>query len=271
MTTHAPAAGSAPGRYETRGTGRVGSDLPVEVHVGDLPGPLLARSRDIGVGGLCIATPSSFALKSVRRVVIGLSSGPISLEAEGRWQFDATGDDLVLSGLAFTDPSPEAVETLSNLVLESGRALARFLYAHSELREFGLEEVLGLAQITRFRDIGAGRTVYRQDTARPGEDSVFVVASGGVCIQARARGAREVTLARLAPGSLFGGMPLVGDAPHPESAVAESDCRLLEIDRDAYRYLEGSRPWLAQRLAFAVARGYARRVQEILVRLRDQL
>jgi CRP-like cAMP-binding protein len=271
MSTYAQDASAAPGRYEARGTGRVGSDFPVEVHVAELPAPLLARSRDIGVGGMCIATPSTFALKSVRRVVIGLASGPIAIDAEGRWQYDASGDDLILSGLAFPDPSPEAIEILSNLVLESGRALARFLYAQSELRDFGLEEILGLAQITRYRDVSAGRYIYRQDTAQAGEESVFVVVRGAVCLTARARGAREVTLAKLAPGQVFGGMPIVGESAHPESAVAETDCRLLEIDRDAFRYLEGARPWLAQRLAFAVARTYTRRLHEILARVRDQL
>lgn len=273
MRTHAQ--GSEPsgpaGRSEIRGSGRVGSDLPVELHVAELPAPLLARSRDIGVGGICVATPSPFALKSVRRVVIALPAGAVTVEAEGRWQVDATGDDLLLSGLAFPAPSAEAIEALSHFVLETGRTLARFLYAQSELRDFGLEEILGLAQITRFCDVNAGHFIYRQDTARTGEDSIYVVARGGVCLQARARGAREVTLARLQAGQVFGGMPLVGEATHPESAVAESDCRLLEIDRDSFRYLETARPWLAQRLAFAVARTYTRRLQEILARVRDQL
>ena len=264
-------AGTSAGRNEFRGSGRVGSDLPVELHVAELPAPLLARSRDIGVGGMCIATPSPFAMKSVRRVVIGLPSGHLTVEAEGCWQVDATGNDAILSGITFPSPSPEAVEALTNFVLESARTLARFLYAESELRDFALEEILGLAQITRFCDVTAGRFIYRQDTAQPGEDSIFVIARGQVTLQARTRGTREVTLARLQPGQVFGGMPLVGDASHPESAVAESHCRLLEIDRDAFGYLEKTRPWLAQRLAFAVARTYTKRLHEILGRIRDQL
>jgi CRP-like cAMP-binding protein len=271
MSTHGSPAGVQAAQHDARGGGRVGSDLPVELHVAELPGPLAARSRDIGVGGICVATPSAFALKSVKRVVIGLPSGPLSLEAEGCWQFDASGDDMVLSGLAFPSLSPEAIETLSNLVLESGRTLARFLYAQSDLRSFGLEEVLGLAQITRFRDVNAGHFVYRQDTAEPGDDSIFLVSRGAITLQARARGAREIPLAHLQVGELFGGMPLVGDAPHAESALAECDSRLLEIDRVAYQYLASARPWLAQRLAFTVARTYTRRLHDILARIRDRL
>jgi len=271
MTSQESLLGVDPLRHDARGAGRVGSDLPVELHVAELPGPLAARSRDIGLGGICVATASAFALQSVKRVVIGLPSGPLSLEAEGRWQFDASGDDGVLSGFAFPSLSQDAIESLSNLVLESGRALARFLYAQSDLRDLGLEEVLGLAQITRFRDVSAGRFVYRQDAAESADDSIFLVSRGAVSLHARARGSREICLARLQVGDLFGGMPLVGDAPHPESALAESDCRLLEIDRDAYRYLFAARPWLAQRLAFTVARIYARRLHAVLGRIRDQL
>ena len=40
---------------------------------------------------------------------------------------------------------------------------------------------------------------------------------------------------------------------------------------DAFGYLEKTRPWLAQRLAFAVARTYTKRLHEILGRIRDQL
>lgn len=264
-------SGSAGSHHEVRGSGRVGSDLPVEIHLSDLPAPLPARSRDIGVGGICIATPTVFALKSVRRAVIGLPSGPLALDAEGVWQFDASADDVVLSGLAFLDPPAESIETLSNLVLESGRALARFLYAHSDLKDFGLEEVLGLAQITRFRDVPAGRSVFRQDTTHQGEDSIFIVARGGVALEAHPRRGREVVLARLGPGRLFGGLPLLGPLTHAESAVAESDTRLLEIDRDAFRYLENARPWLAQRLALAVIRAHAARLHEMLARVRGAL
>ncbi len=260
-----------PARSEIRSSGRVGTDLPVDLHVSELPAPLPARSRDLGVGGVCIATASPFALKSVRRVVIGLPSGPLTLDAEGRWQVDASGDDVVLSGLAFSNAPPEAIEVLSSFVLDNVAELARFLCGQSELRDFGLEEILGLAQITRFTDVPAGRFLYRQGTAQPREDSIYIVASGTICLQARARNAREVTLARLSPGQVLGGMPLLAESPHPESAVAETDCRLLEINRDSFRYLENARPWLAQRLAFAVVRTYTRRLHDVIGRLRDKL
>jgi CRP-like cAMP-binding protein len=265
MGTERGGSGGQSGRGARRAA-RVGSDLPVQLYADGLRGPLPARSREIGAAGICIATPSAFALKSVRRVVISLPSGPLSLEADGRWQLDAPADDVVLSGLEFVDPSPEAIEALDILVLETGRKLAQFLATESDLRTLGREEIVGLAHTTRFRDVTAGRRIYQQGTTRPGEDSIFVVGRGSVILQLRVREVTDVTLARLGPGRIFGGMPLVAEASHAETAIADTDTRLLEIDRDAYRYLVTARPALAQGLAFAVARAYGARLLDVLSR-----
>lgn len=256
---------------ETRGSVRVGVDAPAELHVAGLPAPLPGRCRDISVGGACVATPSVFILKDLRRIVIGLPSGPVRMEAEGRWQFDASADDLVLSGLAFHKPSPEALEAISALVLDTGRSLAHFLYSHGDLRELELDEVVGVAQVTRLREVGAGRYVYQQDSAHPGEDSIFVVERGAVQLQIRTASGRDLPIARLERGQIFGGMPLVCDEPHAESAIAESDLRLLEIHRDVFRYLGRARPWLAHRLSATVVRVNARRLHQVLSRLRQEL
>ncbi|CAG0995248.1 hypothetical protein MYXO_02643 [Myxococcaceae bacterium] len=256
---------------ETRGSVRVGIDAPVELHVAGLPAPLPGRCRDVSVGGVCVATPSVFVLKDLRRIVIGLASGPVRLDAEGRWQFDASADDLVLSGLAFVNPSPDAVEAISRLVLDTGRSLAHFLYSKGELRDLELDEVVGVAQVTRLRDVSAGRYIYRQETAERGEDSIFIVESGSVRLQIRTGSGRDLAIARLEPGQLFGGMPLVCDAPHAETAVADGNVRLLEIHRDVFRYLSRARPWLAHRLSSTVTRVNARRLHQVLARLRSEL
>lgn len=271
MKPAAPQRGLTAEQGETRGSPRVGVDAPVELHVAGLPAPLPGRCRDISVGGACVATPSIFVLKDLRRIVIGLPTGPLRLEAEGRWQFDACADDLVLSGLAFHNPPPDAVEAISQMVLETGRSLAHFLYSHGELRELELDEVVGVAQVTRLRDVGAGRYIYRQETAEPGEDSIFIVESGAVLLQIHTGSGRELPIARLTPGQVFGGMPLVCDEPHAETAIAEGNTRLLEIHRDVFRYLGRARPWLAHRLSSTITRVNARRLHHVLARLRQEL
>lgn len=257
--------------FELRGTPRVGADFEVELHVSDLPAPLVARTRDIGVTGACVATSSPFAIKSLHRVVVHLPAGRLSLEAEGRWQRETKTDSAILTGVSFIEPPASAVDVLWDVVLDAGKELARFLYSHTDLNGMGVEEALGLAQISRYRDVPAGQTIYRQDSARPGEDSIFLVTRGSVLLQVRVRDARETLFARLGPGQIFGGMPLIAEAPHAESAVADSVVRLLEIDRDAWSYLRSAKPWLAHRVASSLDRVVARRLRDVLVRVRDAL
>jgi len=256
---------------ELRSDPRVGVDFPVDVYTTDLPGPLPGRTRDLGVGGVCVVTPSSFAIKAICRVVLTLPSGVLQLEAGGQWQREVPAEDLVLTGIRFHDPPEAAVDVLWEIVIQAGKQLARFLHHKSDLKELGLEEAMGLAQVSRLRNIPTGGWIYRQDTAQPGEDSIFIITRGTVVLQTRVRDAREVMLARLSVGEMFGGLPLFGDVPHAESAVAETDLLLFEVDRGAYGYMRGAKPWLAHRLAQAGTRSYARHLREVLTRLRDRL
>ncbi len=250
---------------------RVGVDFPVAVYSADLAGPLAGRARDLSVTGVCVATPSPFAFKSTSRVVLTLPTGPIALEAEGLWQHEVASDDIVLTGLAFREPDRECVEQLWDVILERGKQLTRFLYAGSDLCDLTLEDGMGLAQVTRIRDLAVGNYVYRQDGADVNEDAIWILAQGHIVLQFRVRDVREVPFARLGPGSLLGGLPLTAGTPHAESAVADSAIRLLEIDRNAYQFLLTAKPWLALRLAQSVSRVQSQRVRELAARLRDKL
>ena len=130
---------------------------------------------------------------------------------------------------------------------------------------------MGLAQVTRYRDVARGQTIHREDQIDSGEESIFLAAEGEVVLEARVRGARNVTFERLGPGRLFGGTPLLTGLPPSETALAASDCRLLEIDRSAFEYLCSAKPWLAQRVSQAVSRAQMRRAREVLLRNRDGL
>lgn len=261
----------SPRGAELRAVPRVGFDVPVWVHSSELPGPLSARSRDLGIGGVCVATATRFALRSVRRVVIQLADGMLELEAEARWQQEAPGEGALLTGIAFLDPGPEALDRLWNAVIERGRDVARFLCSRSDLADFGIEEAMGMAQVTRLRDVPTGGWIYHQGKSVPGEDSIFLVASGSVVLQCRVRDAREVPVDRLEAGRLFGGLPLLAGTPPAESAVAATNACLLEIDGAAFHYLERARPWLAERIAHAVVRIHASRLHGMLLRAAHRL
>ena len=135
---------------------RVGTDLPVEIYSSEFSGPLPGRTRDLSVGGACIATASPFSAKCVHRINLMLPNRNLTRRAEGRWQRESPADDLVLTGVGFDDPGPDELDALWWVVTSSGQQLARFLHERSSLQELGLEEAMGLAQCTRYKDIPIG-------------------------------------------------------------------------------------------------------------------
>ncbi len=225
----------------------------------------------MSIAGACLATPTPFAIKGVRRVVLAFPAGPLSLQAEGCWQREVSGDELLLTGVAFPAPTPEALDALWDAVFSAGQKLARFLHERTRLHELGVEEALGLAQLSRTREVPAGRFLYRQDRSEPGSDSIFLVMRGRVALQVRVRGSREMETERLEVGALFGGLPLLGAVDHADSAAAVEDARLLEIDRAAFRYLRVAKPWLGYRLSQLLLRQHAERLTRLTARLRDEL
>ena len=251
---------------DIRSNPRVGTDIPVEIYTGDFGGGLLGRSRDLSIGGACIATQSPFSIKSVQRIVLSLPTQNLTLDAVGCWQREDPLENIVLTGVAFDNPHTDQLELVWDLVLDSGKKLARFLYERTALHELGLEEAMGLAQVTRFRTYRTGDMIYRQGThgATAATDSIFLITEGNVTLQLRIRDAVEQPLVRLSAGDLFGGLPLLADIAHAESAVADSDLRLLEVDRAAFRHLRSMKPWLGHRLGVALLRVHAIRMAETL-------
>ena len=256
---------------DLRATPRVALQVPAQLYSTDLSGPLPGMTRDISICGACIATPAPFAIKSLQKVVFSLASGPLAIDAIGSWQHDVDNEDIILTGLQFEDPPPAALDTLWSMVFDSGRNLARFLYEHTQLFELGLEEAMGISQLSRFREVPEGRFIFRQDTQIDGEDSLFILIEGSVTLQVRARNAIEIEIERLGPGELFGGTPLLADLPHFESGVAATRVRLLEIDAKAFKYLRVTRPWLGYRLSQALLRRSTQHLQRVFARIRDEL
>lgn len=257
--------------HHARSDPRVGADHRVDIVCGDLPGPLAGRTRDLGIGGACLATASIVSYRSIRRIHLHLPDGVLRLEAEGRWQCEEASERVLLTGVSFTNPPTEAVSRLWDLVLDGGKTLARFLYGRSDLAHFSVDEAVGLAHASRWRNVAAGQYAYRGDAARSGASSIFVVFEGEVALQLRARGSSDHLVARLGPGRLFGGLPLVAEGLPSESAQAVTNVRLLEIHEASFRYLCAAKPWLAQRLAQAVTQVYAQRAGALLARVGDVL
>ncbi|MCP3986290.1 MAG: cyclic nucleotide-binding domain-containing protein [bacterium] len=257
--------------FGSRGDPRIGTDLPARLYSTGFSGPLVARTRDLSTGGACVATESPIDAKSIQRIEIQVDGRWLGLDAEGRWQDVLRGDDVVMTGVEFVNPTNEAVDMLWDVVLEGGKQLARFLYVGSDLRPMGVDGAMGLSQITRTRKLPAGHTVYRQDFDPDASGSIFVVESGSVILQVRARGVREIPIDRVVAGQVFGGLSMLAGVPPTESAITESETTLLEFDARGYQYLARNRPWLAQELSHIVTTAYVRRLHRVLEKVRDDL
>jgi hypothetical protein len=254
---------------ELRATPRVAIDIPVDLYTSDIRGALPGRARDIGIEGACIATASPFAIKSVQKVVFSLQAGSLTVDAVGAWQRDANADELLLTGLQFEHPSAADLDRLWSLVFASGRTLARFLYEKTPVYELGLEDAFGLAQLTRYREIPVGRAIYRQDVRETGDDSLFFLMEGCVVLQTHVRDGVDIEIERIEAGGLFGGFPLLTNAPPTESAIAATPTRLLEIDAPSFQHLRLTKPWLAYRLSHALFRISSLRLQRLFEKVRD--
>jgi CRP-like cAMP-binding protein len=250
---------------EARSDPRVGVEFPVQVLSDDFSGPLRAGARDLSVGGLCIATNSMFSFRSIRSVQLDLPSGPFKLKAEGRWQSESTADDSRLTGVCFEDVESEDLSSLWELVQDTSKELALFLYDRSALSDLSSDDANNLAGCTRYRLVAPRGRIYRQDECRPGDDSIFLVVRGEVSLMVRLLDSRrEVTLERLTAGGLFGGLPAIADVPNQESAVADAACTLLEISRPCLSFLRASKPLLAQRLMQIITRNYVLRSRRLV-------
>jgi CRP-like cAMP-binding protein len=233
-------------------------------------GTLACRLRDIGTGGVCVQTPSPFALSSLRSVTIHLPSESLTLDIEGCWQREASLERAIFTGLRFSRPTTSDRERMRKFVEQAAQELTDFLQNRSDLRELGLDEALDVALASRLREAPPGAFISREGHPRPGDDSLFALMRGSVTLAATGDREHEIEVERVTPGGVFGGIPLIADAPSPVSAVAESDVTLLELDRSAFRYLERAKPLVAHRLARAIAGRQVLQFRALLMRLTDQ-
>jgi pilus assembly protein CpaE len=85
----------------------------------------------------------------------------------------------------------------------------------------------GLSRRVRQLEVAARGTILYQD--EPG-DTIFFIASGH-CSVIVERPPGAVTVAVLGPGDFFGDGACVLDRPHQGSVVAQSECKLIALDR----------------------------------------
>ena len=88
--------------------------------------------------------------------------------------------------------------------------------------------------------------------------SMFVVLEGEVEIRIADRVVDDI-----GPGSIFGEMALIDDAPRSATVIAKTDCKLVEVDRRRFEFMVSETPYFA----LAVMRVMADRLRKANTRV----
>jgi CRP/FNR family cyclic AMP-dependent transcriptional regulator len=121
------------------------------------------------------------------------------------------------------------------------------------------------ASIAAEKTVRAGTPLFVENMVG---ESLVVLVHGTVRISQRtAAGDRE--LAALGPGDALGAASLVGRSVRLVSAVAATDCEVLEITHRDFLRLQPQKPQACLKLALAIAADLAARVVENRDLLRD--
>ncbi len=116
-----------------------------------------------------------------------------------------------------------------------------------------------VADIAKHRDLPAGAIVFREGDAG---DEMYVVVAGKVRISKQVPGIGEEALGILEPGSHFGEMAMIDDAPRSADAIAHTACALAVVRRDDLDQLMFVDKDLAYDLLWAFVRTLAARLRE---------
>jgi CRP/FNR family transcriptional regulator, cyclic AMP receptor protein len=99
-------------------------------------------------------------------------------------------------------------------------------------------------------------------------ESLFIVKTGSVRISQK-NGAEEQELAVLGPGEHLGELALLAKSTRLVTAVAATDCEVLELTQRDFVKLQPQKPQACLKLALAIAADLASRVGEARELVRD--
>ena len=132
-------------------------------------------------------------------------------------------------------------------------------------KDFSSTGLEALAEIAQVRKLAAGETLFAEDA--PG-DSLFVIQGGTVkLVQRHEGGEREI--GTLGAGEHLGDLGLLARTVRLVTAIAATDCEVLELTRRAFFKKAQDKPVTCLKLAAVVAGEIARRVEASRAALRD--
>ncbi len=132
------------------------------------------------------------------------------------------------------------------------------LKGSSLFREFTETGLKIFATIAQEKTVPAGSPLFVENMVG---DSLFIVKSGTVRVTQRS-GAGEAELAVLGAGEHLGELALLAKSARLVSAVAASECAVVEISQRDFFKLAPEKPQACLKLALAIAADLARQVGE---------
>jgi len=142
---------------------------------------------------------------------------------------------------------PSARGTASELAAEVAAVLRETLFLQDEA-----EVVRGeLAELAACRNYRKSSILFFHGDV---SDAVYVVLQGRVKISLTNEDGREVVLAVMRPGGMFGLVEALDNGPHSGTAVTLTECRLARITSDRFAAWLRRHPVLQERLLIGLVR-----------------
>lgn len=111
--------------------------------------------------------------------------------------------------------------------------------------ELGEEELRSIGEVAQVLNLPRDSRIF--DSGDP-SDALYVVASGKVNIVITSADGKELILAVLGAGQVFGEMGLLDSAPRSAAAITASPAELVSIARDDFERLLDRQPALTRKL-----------------------
>jgi CRP-like cAMP-binding protein len=116
-----------------------------------------------------------------------------------------------------------------------------------------------LARVASEESHALGTKIFQQGDLG---DRMYIILSGKVRISREVSGIGEEALAVLGPGSVFGEMALLDEAPRSADARVHEPCRLLALPKDAFEDLLYLHKDLAYEVLWSIVRMLTQRLRE---------
>ncbi len=122
------------------------------------------------------------------------------------------------------------------------------------------EELEHLSTLLRSRRYAKGEVIFHQGDVGT---ALYILRKGQVAIRLSSEDGKEVILALLDRGDIFGELALLDDEPRSTDAVAREEVDLLSLQREDFRKFLEERPQVAMRMLASLSR-LVRRVTQLV-------